>query len=48
MNNIRYGDDIGLLAHSAEKLEAMVTKMQESCERKCLKNIAEKKNRKPW
>lgn len=44
MNNIRYGDDIGLLAHSAEKLQAMVTKMQESCERKSLKKYCRKKN----
>lgn len=37
VNNIRYADDTVLLADSEVKLQALVNKMQKSCERKELK-----------
>lgn len=37
INNIRYADDTVLLADSEEKLQALVDRMQERCQRKGLK-----------
>lgn len=42
VTNIRYADDIRFLADSEEKLQVMVTKMEESCEGKGLKINVEK------